>query len=420
LSFDLDNYGVPLHKEPVSVIHPVWYGIPNRDEFSASSILQGLQTYEDHVLWFQHEFGIWRKDDRFIEMLRELDNIKKVVSFHSLHFQSSETPYGLRKQEYSLLCELLPNTDAITVFSNGVYNAVVHAFPDYKDKVHVLKHGVHLYPKVSSMSREAAKLRIYEYLVDESGLEQKIKDKLIEQRVFLDDDMTVIGSTGFITASKGTKLLYQAYNDLHHILPQKKIAVVHIGSLRETNSSIDNKYAVELKTKTSGEGQFLLEIYIPADILPLMLRALDIYFYWPSDCTQSGILAHALGTGAVISCKDMEGVGETVKVAGGLACTEFEQQIANLKALILSPELRLEMSEKAMKYANTFSWKNQALQHYKLSEQLASFKLQPLAPTLHLTANLIPSIQVSQTELCIDSVAVALPEADKLSKPSSN
>ena len=60
-------------------------------------------------------------------------------------------------------------------------------------------------------------------------------------------------------------------------------------------------------------------------------------------------------TGATIACRDMEGVGETVKMAGGLAFMDFEQAIAGLKELVLNPKFRNEMSERAVMYAEEFS-----------------------------------------------------------------
>ena len=383
LSFNLESYGAPLHDDPPSLTCPVWYGIPGRDNFSASSILEGFRPHKDHVLWFQHEFGIWPDSARFVDMLRDLDQIK-VVSPHSLHFQNSETSYGLRRHEYSFLRLLLPYTDAITVFSDGVYQAVTRAFPEFSDKVHMLRHGIHLYPEIARMSREKAKARIHEYLVGESGLDQASKDDLRQQRVFLDSNTIVMGTAGFITASKGIELLYHAHDLLQQMLPRRKVAAVHVGFLRETDNSADSKFTAELRTKHNSPGQFLLESYLPEDMLPLLLRALDIYFYWPSDCTQSGILAHALGAGATIACRDMEGVGETVKMAGGLAYADFEQAITGLEELILHPKLRNEMSERAVKYAEEFSWKNQASQHFELAERLCQPYVQRLVRTLLL------------------------------------
>ena len=369
LSFDLDNYGVPLSEDQPSATNRVWYGISSRDDFSATSILQGLKPRANQVLWFQHEFGIWRDNARFINMLRDLD-MPKVVTLHTLHFQSKETRYGLCNEEYSFLHSLLPHTDAITVFSDGVYEAVTHAFPEHTDKVHVLRHATHLYPRFARMSKPEAKARIHEYLVDQSGLDKPSKDNLRQQRVFLDPDTVIIGGTGFITASKGTELLYHVHNVLQQVLPKHKIVAVYAGLLREADNGIDSEFAAEMRAKHNGVGQFFLETYLPGDMLAAMLRALDIYFYWPSNCTQSGIVAHALGAGAPIACRDREGVGETVEMAGGLVSADFGQLVSKIEQAILNPKLRVEISERALGYAEEFSWRNQVLRHLELAEQL--------------------------------------------------
>ncbi|MFC2072835.1 hypothetical protein ACFLUU_09135 [Chloroflexota bacterium] len=402
LSFDLEKYGVPLTADRELTTGRVWYGIPDRRSFSAPIIQDGLNAIvakkEDSVLWFQHEFGIWPDNAKFVDMLRDLNQIK-VVSLHTLHFQSSETTCGLRRQEYSFLRLLLPHTDAITVFSDGVYQAVTQAFPGHRDKVHVLRHGIHLYPKIATMSRSDAKIKIHEYLVGEPKLDQACKDNLRQQRAFLDTDTIVMGTAGFITASKGTELLYRAQDLLQQMLPRKRIVAVHAGTLREVGNIGDSKFVTGLRARHSDTGQFFLETYLPEDVLPILLRALDVYFYWPSDCTQSGILAHALGAGATVACRDMEGVGETAKMAGGLACVDFEQAIASLKELVLNPELRNEMSERAVKYAEKFSWRNQALEHFKLAERLCYSRVQCLLTALplgtHTDATGKPSLIVS-------------------------
>ena len=394
LSFNLANYGVPLCNEQPSATDSVWYGITSRDDFSASSILQGLKPRSNQVLWFQHEFGIWRNNARFINMLRNL-NVPKVVTLHTLHFQSNETRYGLRTEEYSFLHALLPHTDAITVFSDGVYQAVTHAFPEYIYKVHVLRHGTHLYPEFSKMSKLEAKARIHRYLVDESGLDQPMKKNLEQERVLLDPDTVIIGGTGFITASKGTELLYHAQNVLQQMLPEHKIVAVYVGKLREVDNNIDGKLAAELKTKYNGVGHFFLDTYLPRDMLAAMLRALDIYFYWPGDCTQSGIIAHALGAGATIACRDMEGVGETVEMAGGLTSASFDKLISKIKQAIAEPRLRVEISERAIEYAEKFSWRNQLFGHLELAEQLSHSKIRHKISREYIAPEALEVTQVS-------------------------
>ncbi|MFC1944319.1 hypothetical protein ACFLX5_02325, partial [Chloroflexota bacterium] len=156
ISFDPQRYGDPLANHGTLDSRRVWYGIADRRQFSASSILEGLGRLgldgRDAVLWFQHEFGIWPDNDRFIAMLAGLE-MPKMITFHTVHFQSSETPSGLRRTQYEMLHSVLPHVDAISVFSYGAYRAVTSAFPEYRGKVNVLRHGVHSYPEVTRLSR---------------------------------------------------------------------------------------------------------------------------------------------------------------------------------------------------------------------------------------------------------------------------
>jgi hypothetical protein len=370
LSFDLDNYGVPLSSYR-SLDNPVRYCITSRTDFSANSILKYLSPGGDQVLWFQHEFGIWPDSARFVGMLGDL-HYPKVVTPHTLHFQSDETVYGLRQKEYAFLRMLLPHTDAVTVFSGGAYKAVTAAFPEHTDKVHVLRHGTHLYPETSSLSRAEAKAKLHDYLLSDLGLDVAIRERLRQERILLDPDVSVIGGTGFVTASKGTGFINIACSELQKVLPGKKIAALYVGHLREPDNATDREWAVGAKAVFSGPGQFFFETYLPREMLSVLLRALDVYFYWPSDCTQSGIVAHALGAGATIACRDLEGVGETVKMAGGLAHNDLEGLLLDIRELLLDPSLSEQMSERALGYAENFSWRNQALRHFELAEKLCS------------------------------------------------
>jgi len=387
LSFDLDNYGVPLSSFG-SLDIPVRYCIPSRMDFSANSILKYLRPGSNHALWFQHEFGIWPDSARFVGMLRDL-NHPKVVTLHTLHFQSDETVYGLRQKEYAFLRMLLPHTDAITVFSSGVHKAVTAAFPEHIDKVHVLRHGTHLYPETSSLSKAEAKARLHDYMLSELGLDVAIRERLRQERVLLDPDVSVIGGTGFVTASKGTGFINIACDQLQRMLPGKKIAALYVGHLREPDNATDREWADGAKAVFNGPGQFFFETYLPREILSVLLRALDVYFYWPSDCTQSGIVAHALGAGATIASRDLEGVGETVKMAGGLAQDGLEGLLLDIRGLLLDPSLSEQMSERALGYAEKFSWRNQALRHFELAEQLCTprrAQLEELVPPIVLNS----------------------------------
>ena len=369
ISFDLKKYGNPLTSERLET-GPVWYGIPGRHSLSASEIMRGLNEIgsieENFVLWFQHENGIWPDDDRFVTMLRELD-VPKVVTFHTIHFQSPETRTGMRWNQYDLLKKLLPCVEAITVFSNGAYRAVTSAFPQYIDKVYIMKHGIHSYPEVSRMSRKEAKERLNDYLLYESSLDLETKKALYKQNIFFDPDTIILGQTGFLAHAKGTELLYIARNKLQKLVPHRRIVAVRIGNPRDESQKI---YSERLLQCLNDRDEFLLIVPPRHDTLPLSQRAFDVNFYWPNDCTQSGIMAHALGAGAVVAARDMEGVGETLKEAGQVVDTDLDRLLLKTRNLILNPELGERLEETVSKYAFEYSWEQQAQRHYQLVERI--------------------------------------------------
>jgi len=372
LSFDLEKYGVPLISDDGVATEQVWHGIPDRDNFSARMILKGLRKLglkkEKAVLWFQHEYGIWPDSHDFVTMLEDLD-IPKVVTFHSLHFQSPETASGLRSNQYELLRDLLPHVDAITVFSQGVYGAVTSAFPEYRQKVHIIRHGVHSYPEISCLSRQEAREKFNDFLLYESGLDRETKEAVHKQRLFLDPLTVVVGQTGFLDPSKNSELFYLARDRLQELIPQRRIIAVRIGTTRTESQKI---YAEKLRRKSNGRDKFLFEVWLPQNTLALAQRAFDVNFYWPRECTQSGLLAHALGVGAVIAGRDLEGVGETLKRAGELTSTSLKRLLLMTRDLLSNRELREELEKRGLEYAEEFSWEKQARKHYELAEHILS------------------------------------------------
>ncbi|MFP4642537.1 MAG: hypothetical protein ACLFPU_10260 [Dehalococcoidia bacterium] len=387
LSFDLKRSGLSLTKDHAPSQEPVWYGIPGRYHYSASDILNGLQTLgmnsSDTVLWFQHEFGIWANSGLFARMIKNL-NLPKIVTFHTLHFQSHETRYGLEKRENELLQQVLPYVDAITVFSRGVHHAVTSAFPHYRDKIYVTKHGVHVYPQVSQLSREAAKEKLNDFLLYDSDLDRDTKEMLHMQRVFLAPDTIVIGQTGFLCSQKQSETLYEVRDSLQELIPDKRIVAVRIGDPRDEFGKI---YARHLRKEHNGRDKFLLQTWLPQHMLPVAQRAFDVNFYWPTDCTQSGVLAHALGADAIIAGRDLEGVGETLKEAGELAHKDLRHLKADMVEIIRNPEFCEKIENNVLKYAREFSWSSQSRRHYELADKVLSSSIASALSHRYLRAN---------------------------------
>ncbi len=372
LSFRLDNDELPVTISDYTAAENIWYGIPGSREFSSPVIEDGLRELgarsDETVLWFQHEFGIWSNDQAFVTMLKGLD-LPKIVTFHTLRFQSTDTPAGLVKYEYELLQALLPHVDAITVFNRGVHGAVTAAFPAYRRKVHIIRHGVYSYPAVSRLSRQEAKTALNAFLLYESELDQETKEALQTQQILIDPDTVILGQTGFLHPVKGTEYLYPARDKLQKLIPNRRIVAVRIGIPRR---EVDSNHASELRLQQNGINKFLLNTWLPQRLLPLAQRAFDINYYWPHECTQSGVLAHALGAGAIIAGRDLEGVGETLRDAGEMVDSEPERLLLKIRDHVLNPFLQHRVEQTALAYARQFSWGNQTRLHYQLAQEVLS------------------------------------------------
>jgi len=325
-------------------------------------------------------------------LLRNLD-IPKVISFHTLHFQSAETPTGLRKNQYDMLEEVLPHIEAIAVFSRGVFNAVSSAFPEYQEKIRILKHGIHSYPEINHLNRREAKERFNDFLLYESNLKKTIKEDLQKRNVFLDPKTVIIGQTGFLSPAKQSEMLYIVRGELQKLTPDRRIVAVRVGCSRDRSQEI---YAESLIKCHRDSNEFLLDVWLPQNVLPLAQRAFDINFYWPNNCTQSGVLAHALGAGAIIAGRDLEGVGETLKEAGEIADTTLWNLLLKMKELILNPGLRENLEETVRQYAARFSWKKQARLHYELSEHVLSFEPVWQMPRIGLDVMPVPALGIGK------------------------
>jgi hypothetical protein len=350
----------------------VWYGLPDGGGLSAATILRGVKGLcvgagEDTVLWFQHEFGIWGNGLEFANTLRGLD-LPKIVTLHTLRFQSEETPLGLCRREHALLHDILPHVDAITVFSEGVYFAVTGAFPHHAGKVHVLRHAVHDYAAIRKMRRQDAKRALHDFLVGDSGLDAETKRALESERILLEPDTVVLGQTGFLHPIKGSEFLFPARDMLQEMIPDRRIAAIRIGNARLNEHQ---EHVLGLRRQQDLRSKLLLELFLPHNLIPLAQRAFDFNYYWPSDCTQSGMLAHALGAGAVIAGRSLEGVGETLTEAGALCETDQQRLLLRITDAVRYPRLGLELEANAAHYAAGLSWERQARQHYALARHVA-------------------------------------------------
>jgi len=330
---------------------------------------------ENDLLWFQHAFGMWGNvSDHFLSLLEEAKRRgnKVAASFHTIHFQSKETLSGMDKKEEQLLSETLPLVDALTVFTNGAYRAVLEAFPGYGEKVMVLRHGVHQYPKVSPHD---ARKKLLSYLVNQAEITLFQKRELSgAEDYFHSKDTILLGNYGFITSDKDPLRLYELGRLVQEKLPRHRVITLFAGIIqRNKNMKIETKLPIleALRSHHDGRKNFFFEVFIPEDVFPIAFRALDFTVFWCKNATQSGRLAHAQGTGPIVVGRNIEGIGETLKLSGLPAAESLGELAEMIAKLVLEPALKKEAAGQSRQYAQRYCFANQAKKHLLIEKALA-------------------------------------------------
>jgi hypothetical protein len=330
---------------------------------------------ENDLLWFQHAFGMWGNvNDHFLSLLEEAKRRgnKVAASFHTIHFQSEETPSGMNRKEEELLRETLPLVDVLTVFTNGAYRAVLEAFPGYGEKIAVLRHGVHLYPRVSP---HEARKKLFSYLVNQAEIPLFQKRELSRAKAYLHwRDTILLGNYGFITSDKDPLQLFELGRLVQEKLLNHQVITLFAGIIqRNKNTNLETKLPIleALRSKHDGKKNFFFELYIPEDVFPMAFRSLDFSVFWCNNATQSGRLAHAQGTGSLVVGRKIEGIGETLKLSGLPAAESLGELAQRIAELVLEPVLKKEAAGQSRQYARRYCFANQAKKHLLIEKALS-------------------------------------------------
>ena len=314
-------------------------------------------------------------NDHFWGLLKEAKNrkIKTAASFHTIHFQSTETPSGMTRQEKELLREMLSFLDVVTVFTDGAYNAVVDVFPEYADKIVVLRHGVHLYPRVS---QKQARARLYSYLINQAEIPDFQKNELRKiEADFYSNSTILLGNYGFITSDKAPWHIYELGKLVRQKLFNHRVITLFAGIIQGTKDGTLHKRRPILESMYAGhdgKDDFFFEVYIPEEIFPLAIRALDFAVFWCNNATQSGRMAHAQGTGTLVVGRNMEGVGETLRLSGLTAPKSLIELAEDIVDLVLDSKLRKEATDQNWQYAQQYRFANQAKKHLLIEKALVT------------------------------------------------
>ena len=370
VAFDPDCYGAPVEAGYVPEARVrVTYRLarPTVDPRHLVEAVRDTGADLDRtVLWFQYAGGIW---PRFPDLLASMDGFPlcKIASLHTVHFQSPETPWGLPRSEYQALQEILPRLDCSTVFTIGAQRAMQRAFPRHAARVVLLRHAMEASPAIT---RDQARRSLIRYLervrsaVRPTGSAQTLLDALA------DPASAVIGAFGFIQWDKGFRMAYTLRDALGERLRGRRILGLVMGSLREPEVRRNQNLLAQLETAADGRNRFLVSAMPPDPVFRAAFKAVDINVFWPDSPTQSGRLAHALGMGAVIVGRDIEGVGEELREVGAPVCRDFDELVEKAVRL-LNDEARADAaSMRARRYAAQYSWVNQASRHPEIADAL--------------------------------------------------
>ncbi len=325
-------------------------------------------------LWFQHSFGIWEdRNGYFLDLIEEAKKRKMRVgvSFHTVHFQSEETPSGITERESKILSKTLPLVDFLTVFTDGAYQAVVGAFPEYRARVIVLRHGVHLYPEISVSD---ARRELLAYLINRAGIAPSKKKELCKSESrFYSQNTILLGNYGFINSMKNPLDLYTLGDRIQEMLPHHRVITMFMGVIqneREKNKDESRAVLEQLKSIHNGREKLFFEEYIPERLVPQAFGALDFTVFWSKAQTQSGRMAHAQGTGTCVVGINWEGTGETCRLSGLPAGKTLEELAEIIAGLVLEPERKEATRTLSREYALRHSFARQAQKHLLVEQAL--------------------------------------------------
>jgi glycosyltransferase involved in cell wall biosynthesis len=319
------------------------------------------------LIWLQHAFGIWGKDtDRFTDLVARLKQkgAWTAATFHTIHFESAETESGLTMREERFMGAVLPLLDFATVFSDGACRALSEAFPQYATKVVVLRHGAHTYAPIG---RNDARRRLLRHLASRVESVADIADSVLSHATI------ILGNFGFVTPDKDPLVLYEIGEQARRKLPGRRIVTLYAGTVanradRKKSETMD--LLRQLRLAHDGRNNLFFEEYLPEDLLPYAFRALDLCVFWCRSATQSGRIAHAMGARTCIVGRRIEGIGETLDLAGLLSVVNLDDLVEQIVRLILDPASRQDAEGQGAKYAERYSFENQAQKHRLLNDAL--------------------------------------------------
>jgi len=325
----------PIKDDKLEVI-PCW----DRNENYVEPIISHTKGMD--VIHIQHEYSIYKFDDRLPTVLQGLDeNAKKVITIHCVRpAQFSER--GNVDENFSLRIAKL--ADEVIVHL-PTQEAILTRLGVPSKKIHIIPHGTELSDKDKNASRK---------------------------RLGLPLDAKILLMFGFI---KRHKCLHIVLDALVEILEKFEDMYLFVaGGLAPTASEKDREYA-EFVAKRIKELELEKNViypnkFFPNEDVPYLLRASDIVLfpYYEEDRSASGSFHLAIGAKKPIIASRTPKFEELKNICDELLVLPYNASgiagIAN--RLFEDQEFRQYVVNRTEEYRNLTSWQAVATQHLQL------------------------------------------------------
>ncbi len=328
----------PIKQDKLEVI-PCW----DRDENYVEPIISHTKGVD--VIHIQHEYSIYKFDNRLPSMLRRLDsNAKKIITIHCVRpAQFSERG----AVDESFAAKIAGLSDEVIVHL-PTQKAILTRLGTPSERIHVIPHGTELSDEDKGASRK---------------------------RLGLPVDARILLMFGF---TRKHKCLHVVLDSLVEI--RKKFEDVYLflaGGLKPNALKEDIEYAEFVGKRTEELGLQENVIYpnkfFPNEDVPYLLRSADIVLfpYYEEDRSASGSFHLAIGAGRPIIASRIPKFEELKNICDELLVLPYNSSgIAGIATRIFQDsEFRQYVVSRVEEYGNLTSWETVADRHLELYEK---------------------------------------------------
>lgn len=338
----------PTKRKRFEVI-PCW----SRDEDYVSPIIE--QTKRADVVHIQHEYSIYKFDDRLPSVLKGLDtSLKKVITIHCIRPSQFSERGDVDELNALNLAEL---ADHVIVHLESQKEILVRLGVPPR-KIHVIPHGTEIMTVDSRIARRKL------------GLPERGKILLM---------------FGFV---KPHKCAHVALEALKELCAKEEAYLLIAGGLARGASKQEKRYVNLLKSKSKKLGlkeRLLFPLkFFPNEDVPYLFRACDVVLfpYYEEDRSSSGSLHLAIGAGKPVIASRIPKFEELKNICDELLVLPYNSQAIAKVALRLFKDRAFasHVRKRTNRYREETSWGASARKHLDLYETISVDPITRLGP----------------------------------------